>query len=280
MQSPQCPYCQAQEETLAHFTTICPRFREARTAGHNRVRAKLTSLLAKCLAPQWTLFEETPMRRTGLKLQKVSAACMVAAGRLSTQMRSCDLVCVGNLQPDLVLVSRSLKRIGLLDLSRPFDSHSELLSAARQRKLNTYGPLLEALRSYIDRGWQMRILPWIVGVRGMIDAKSVSDILDFLQVARDRRVQIAEYVAIESVKALHSLHQVRYQALRLNVYRTSTKFSKMTAGCKKAVDQQGTLNIDNFGTSCTRKRRGYADDDYGETRLRWKQMASVAGGGS
>jgi hypothetical protein len=72
VQSPQCPYCQAQEETLAHFTTICPRFQEARTAGHNRVGAKLTSLLAKCLATQWTLFEETTMRRTGLKLQKVS----------------------------------------------------------------------------------------------------------------------------------------------------------------------------------------------------------------
>ena len=44
--SPHCPYCPGQDETLAHFTTICPRFREARTAGHNRVRTKLTSLLA------------------------------------------------------------------------------------------------------------------------------------------------------------------------------------------------------------------------------------------
>ena len=40
--SPHCPYCpgQPEDETLAHFTTICPRFREARTAGHNRVRAQ------------------------------------------------------------------------------------------------------------------------------------------------------------------------------------------------------------------------------------------------
>ena len=82
VQSPQCPYCQEQDETLAHFTTICPRFREARTAGHNRVRAKLTSLLAKCLDTHWQLFEETPMRSTGLELQTVSAACMVEAGRL------------------------------------------------------------------------------------------------------------------------------------------------------------------------------------------------------
>jgi hypothetical protein len=85
VQSPHCPYCQGQDETLAHFTTICPRFRDTRTAGHNRVRAKLTSLLAKCLNTQWQLFQEIPMRRTpvGLELQTVSAACMVAAGRLS-----------------------------------------------------------------------------------------------------------------------------------------------------------------------------------------------------
>jgi hypothetical protein len=59
-----------------------PCFREARTVRHNRVRAKLTSLLDKSLATQRTLFEETPMRSTRLKLQPVSAACMVAAGLL------------------------------------------------------------------------------------------------------------------------------------------------------------------------------------------------------
>ena len=91
-------------------------------------------------------FITTPMRSTGLELQTVSAACMVEAGRLLPGDH-CDLVCVGNLQPDLVLVSRSLKRIGPLDLCRPFDSLSELLAAPRQRKLRTYAPLLEALAS-------------------------------------------------------------------------------------------------------------------------------------
>ncbi len=148
--SPHCPYCPGHDETLAHFTTICPRFRETRTAGHNQVRARLASLLAKCLDTQWQLFQETPMQSTGLELQTVSAACMVEAGRLPPGDHD-DSICVGNLQSDLVLVSRSLKRIGLLDLCRPFDSHSELLAAARQRKLCTYGPLLAALRSYLEQ---------------------------------------------------------------------------------------------------------------------------------
>ena len=87
--------------------------------------AKLTSLLAKCLTKQWKLFEETPMRSTELQLLSVSVECMVAAERLP-QGHQGDPVSVENLQPDMVLVSQSLKRIGLLDLSgcRPSDSLS------------------------------------------------------------------------------------------------------------------------------------------------------------
>ena len=276
-QSSQCPYCQAQCETLAHFTTICPRFREARTAGHNQVRAKLTSLLLRCLPKQqWKLFEETPMRRTGLELQQVSVACMVAAERLPQGYQG-DSVSAENLQPDMVLVSQSLKKIGLLDLCRPFDSLSEQLAAALRRKLCTYAPLLEALRSYVAQGWQVTILPWVVGVRGMINEKSVTKVLNFLQVPRNRQARIVEDVAIESVKALYSLHQIRYQAFRLNMHKAGATTGKTTTGRMAAASRHGAFDTDDPSTSCSRKRRGRADDDYGETRRRWKKMASEAG---
>jgi ribonuclease HI len=276
-QSSQCPYCQAQCETLAHFTTICPRFREARTAGHNQVRAKLTSLLLRCLPKQqWKLFEETPMRRTGLELQQVSVACMVAAERLPQGYQG-DSVSAENLQPDMVLVSQSLKKIGLLDLCRPFDSLSEQLAAALRRKLCTYAPLLEALRSYVAQGWQVTILPWVVGVRGMINEKSVTNVLNFLQVPRNRQAKIVEDVAIESVKALYSLHQIRYQAFRLNMHKAGATTGKTTTGRMAAASRHGAFDTDDPSTSCSRKRRGRADDDYGETRRRWKKMASEAG---
>jgi hypothetical protein len=218
------------------------------------------------------------MRDTGLELQTVSTACMVEAGRFPPGDHG-DSVCVGNLQPDLVLVSRSLKRIGLLDLCRPFDSHSELLLAARQRKLRTYGPLLEALRSYLESGWQVLILPWVLGVRGMVDAKSVFEILDFLRVSKKRYAKIVEDVAIESVKALYSLHQIRYRAFNLNMsqarIRSSTvASSRMTAQTQHG--QHGTFDTDDPTTRCSSKRRRSADDDYGETRQRWKKMASSA----
>ena len=51
----------------------------------------------------------------------------------------------------------------------------------------------------------------------MVDVKSVLEILDFLRVSTKRRAKIVEDVAIESVKALYSLHQIRYQALNLSM---------------------------------------------------------------
>jgi hypothetical protein len=44
-----------------------------------------------------------------------------------------------------------------------------------------------------------------------------------------------------------------------------------------AADQQGTFDTDP-STSCTWKRQRYADNDYGEPQLRWRQMMSVARG--
>ena len=205
----------------------------------------------------------------------MSATCMVEAGRLPSGDHG-DSVCVGNLQPDLVLVSQSLKRIGLLDLCRPFDTHSEMLAAACQRKLRTYGPLLEALRSYLESGWQVLILPWVVGVRGMVDVNSVSKILDFLQIPQRRRAKIVEDVAIESVKALYSLHKIRGQAFNLNMSRAQIGSSKAASSRTTVQTQHGTFDKDNPTTRCNSKRRRSADDDYGETRQRWKKMTSAS----
>ena len=62
----------------------------------------------------------------------------------------------------------------------------------------------------------------------MIDKKSVSEVLNFLQVPRTRRTRIIEDVTTESVKALYSLHQIRYLAFRLNMHKTSAGKGKMT----------------------------------------------------
>ena len=68
------------------------------------------------------------------------------------------------LQPDLVLVSQSLRKIA--DGSGPWnclqDGSLELLAAAHERKVRTYAPLLEALQAYLDEGWQVESFPWAI----------------------------------------------------------------------------------------------------------------------
>jgi hypothetical protein len=179
----------------------------------------------------------------------------------------------------MVRVSLFLKRIGLLDLCIPFDSQTEQLAAAHRRKLCTYGPLLEALLAYdeIGPGWQVKILPWVVGVRCMLDEKSVPEVMSFLQVPQDRRARISEDVMIKSVKALYSLHQIRYQAFRLKMHKAGTGTSKRTTGGgMAAASRHGAFDTDDPGTICNGKRRRRADEDYGETRRRWKKTASEA----
>ena len=113
----------------------------------------------------------------------------------------------------------------------------------------------------------------------MINEKSATEVLNFLQVPRHRQARIVEDVTIESVKALYSLHQIRYQAFRLNMHKAGAATGKTTTSRVAAASRHGAFDTDDPSTSCSRKqkRRGRADDDYGETRRRWKKMASETG---
>jgi hypothetical protein len=90
------------------------------------------------------------------------------------------------LQPDLVLVSQSLRKIA--DGSGPWnclqDGSLELLAAAHERKVRTYAPLLEALQAYLDEGWQVESFPWVIGVRYLLDSAAIKCCLEFLEVHR------------------------------------------------------------------------------------------------
>jgi hypothetical protein len=134
------------------------------------------------------------MRSTRLKLQTVSAACMVEAGRLPPGDHG-DSICVVNMQPDLVL-----DHCWCRDLSRGLDYWISAAPSTLTRNCflqiasKNYAP---ASLSWWRCGhiWkvggrcQVLIIPWVVGVRGMVDAKSVLEILDFLRVSRQRRAK-------------------------------------------------------------------------------------------
>ena len=54
---------------------FCPKFREARTAAHNELRAVVAASLKSSLSEDWHTFEdsEESLAATGLRLQRVSA---------------------------------------------------------------------------------------------------------------------------------------------------------------------------------------------------------------
>ena len=268
----ECPFCPGTRETLAHFACVCPQFREARTAAHNQVRKRVSSLLAKCLQDRWELYEETPMAKTGLRLSRVSVPCMEASGRPLPEHHD-GTICVGRLQPDLVLVSQSLRKIAIVEVNRPMDGSSEQLAAAHERKMRTYAPLLEALQAYLDEGWQVEILPWVVGVRGLLDDETIKCCLRFLEIPRQCWQQIVADTAKESVTAFYSLHRVRCRVLNMGPWSSRLRTERNKA--EKSTATSGIFDSDDPGRACNRKRLRRSDDDIDETRRRWKQMEKM-----
>ena len=125
--SPTCLHCsEGVPETLTHFACVCPKFREARTSAHNQVRTAITLLLHSILGPEWELFEETPVVRTGLTLR-------------SNPQATADQL--GHRQPDWIAISAVQKRIAIMDLCHPSDVLPTQLLAAALRKQHAYNPL-------------------------------------------------------------------------------------------------------------------------------------------
>jgi hypothetical protein len=152
-QTPTCPHCDKRvPESLTHFACLCPKFREARTFAHNQVRDVITSFLTSTLRPEWTLFEETRMAKTGIILR-------------SSSLIDDDVDQLGRRQPDWILVSTVHKRIAIVDLCHPSDIHQAQLLVAAIRKQQAYQPLVEGLSYCIER--VVHVFPLIVGIRGL-----------------------------------------------------------------------------------------------------------------
>ena len=107
------------------------------------------------------------MAQVGLRLKPVAEDVINLAGRLMPGKT--DGMCyIGRLQPDLIALSWSRRRIAIIDISRPSDTYVEQLQSSHDRETSGYQPLLHALQEYVDEGWQVAILPWVVEVRGLI----------------------------------------------------------------------------------------------------------------
>ena len=108
------------------------------------------------------------MAETGMRLRQVTADEVAMAGR-QMELKAGGTCEVSRLQPDLIASSWSRRQISMINISRPPDTYLEQLKSAHDRKKTSYQPLLHALQEYTDNCWQVAILPWVVGVWGLLD---------------------------------------------------------------------------------------------------------------
>ena len=159
------------------------------------------------------MFKESSLKSTGLVLRPVSTTSVIQTWRHSTD----DPYSEQDLErwkPDWILVvSSEVKERAILDLCRPSDMHPKQLTAAAIRKQDGYSPLVEALDHYTNSGWTVHVFPWVVGVRGLINPAHIYALLEFLEIPGKCKKPAVELKVLASVKALYSMHQVRFGQL-------------------------------------------------------------------
>ena len=121
-----------------------------------------------------------------------------------------DTVDISRWQPDFVLISWKHKKIAILELTRPSDVLAVQLEEAYRRKIQKYAPILSALQYYIQDGWAIEILPWVVGIRGLANTKHLHAALAFLDIPRQKWKDVIEDSVLASVRALAYMHTIRY----------------------------------------------------------------------
>ena len=256
VKSPHCPHCSDNAiETLTHFACVCPKFREARTAAHNQLRAVVAAGLKSSLSEDWHTFEEKSLAATGLRLQRVQAAeVLLARGAKGAQEAEQDTVDISRWQPDFVLVSWKYKKIAILELTRPSDMLIAQMEEAYRKKIQKYAPILSALQHYIHAGWNIEILPWVVGIRGFVDTKHLQAAFAFLDIPKPKWKDMIEASVLASVRALAYMHKIRYSG----------------ANRRSAIDR-GDLPVVH-AKNCGKRRRP-TTESMAETRRRWDNLA-------
>ena len=175
------------------------------------------------------------------------------------------LVKVDNLWPDGVAISVVGKKIGILEFCRPSDSFPEQLQAAHDHKNLKYAIVEKALRQYSTAGWQVKVLPWVVGIRGLVIEDGIHLALEFLAIQRKDWAAAVSRTVVASVESLAFMHRVRFSSNGQNkVFDT---------------DDPRTVSMKAGSSCCCVKRKLLVDEpsQLQETRAKWKRMATNFG---
>ena len=73
-------------------------------------------------------------------------------------------------------------------------------------------------------------MPWVVGVRGVLDATGIQQVMTFLELPASKRKEILRKSAAVSVEALVYMHKVRrYRASRGSIREVGAGWEELAA---------------------------------------------------
>ena len=130
---------------------------------------------------------------------------------LDKQLKVPGEICITNLRPDMLLISKSTKQLGIIELTVPSEERVEISS---ELKKNKYAVIEEDGRL---KGWKTRVWAVEVGCRGF-PASSLSSMLREMGcVGRERKTALKK-IGSEAETASHSVwrwsHSKRWGAAR------------------------------------------------------------------
>jgi hypothetical protein len=137
----------------------------------------------------------------------------------------------------------------------PLDHTRTSIRRAGERKRLKYQLIVDALAHLKAEGWKVEVLPWVAGVRGVLDTKGICKAAKFLEIPPAYHTVLLQKSALASVESLVFLHRVRYAPQQLASF---DKDNPLRSKFKKYVAARRTL-----------KRQRH---DANDCLLRWTRM--------
>jgi len=231
------------------------------------VRHVLFLKLQKYTSSDWRIMEETPLSQTNLRLQPVAIALVQQAGReVKDSETQTGQIHISKWQPDIIGISFAKRKIAIgPEVTIPSDSRPQALIEAHDRKIKSYMPLVAALQDYVDSGWTVCVIPWVIGARGMVRHDQLMKALEFLEIPQQKCKTIIDCTVRASVEGLAYMHRIRFSASNQhNVFDTDDP--KVIA-----ANQEKLL-------SAGRKRKIQKDaDDLRAMHQKWQRLVDSSG---
>ena len=93
-----------------------------------------------------------------------------------------------------------------------YSGRRSILVAAKRKVATCEGFARALAQLNSPAGWRVEVLPWVVGVRGVLDVAGITHAAEFLGVPTQKRQGLLRATAVVSVEALEYLHRVRKSA--------------------------------------------------------------------